>query len=113
MQGYRTQGLTIPRTSGYNIPIFPQREAMGQGRGFVQDHPAINNIVALWHAAVPNPRVLLSSILAGVPSSLQLISAVPSVAFHLEPANTIFCLHLGRRIIHLDSNASGFYWVPC
>ena len=70
MKDYRIQGLIIPRTSAYKVPILPERKAMGQGWGFVQELPGINNIVVPWHAAVPSPQVPLSSIPAGVPSSL-------------------------------------------
>lgn len=95
MEKWKAQGLTVPCTSPYNIPILPVKKSNGRRWRFVQDLQVINIMTIL---VVPNPCTLLGSIQLEANSSQYFIYAVPSFVFWLMKASSsTFWFSLGRE----------------
>ena len=107
---YIYKGLIIPCTSPYKMPIFPIQKSHGRGWRFVQYLRAIDNIAFPQHTHVSKPHTLLSTI----PSRQQIYTVVGlcSALFSTHVDSTNFCLHLGRKIIYLDSYISRLHGEP-
>ena len=89
------------------------RKPKGEGWRFVQDLRAINNIVIPRHPVVPNPNTPQTSIPTGSKflTVIDLCHVFFSITVH-EASQYLFAITWGRKTIHLDSNASGFYESP-